>query len=855
MVRFLVGLLIAIFMVSPVNATEIKTEEAPKPELKETVPITAGAVLKEYQWQTSSGHVNINVIEVDLKNPHVQVDVIPGAGKLTQRLNVSAMAKNTGSAAAINGDYYSMSGEGSPLGPMIMGTRLVSSPSKLENIFALGITKDRMAYIEPFTFEGKVSASSGAEFQLSGLNKTIYWEEPVGSHSHANKLHVYSDLWGGKTRGHDGSTTPTEMLVKDGQVVEIVVGEYFDHAVPEGMYILRGHGDAANFMVENFQSGDMIDIQYSIEPNRDWSMIVGGHSLLVNEGKAIPYSRNTSGLSGVRARTAAGISKDGQTLYFVGVERNTPISVGLSLTNLSKFFEEIGAWKALNLDGGGSTTMVSRPLGEWETKRVFEPEQPQERLVVNAIGIYSKAPQGQLKDLIIGGTEILLINEETNYTLKGYDEFYNPVDVKTLPVQWQETGKLGTIEENKFIARKQGATEIKATVNSTNIKIPVQVLGKSDLNTMVLTGTSSANVTGSQKQLQLNLSTKSGESRQVPAHLVDWQVHGIEGHVSPQGVLTIQDTKGSDIGFVVARYQGFSAPLVLQFQGEREVLEFDSMQGISYEGVPQGVLGEISLVNDPENSSGQVTKLAYDFTKGQGTTAAYVRFVGDGIPVDDTTEGFAVSIYGNKGNEWLRAELQDGSGNIHRLDLSSGINWLGWKTLQVSTKDLTKPVSLKRIYLAVPEEQKGQRSLQGSILMKGLTFTYGTKGTEPSEQQVLELTIGQKILKIDGNETEMDVAPVVIEGRTMVPVRFISEALGSSVLWDGDTRNATVIKERRWIDLWPGEDIMVVDGTAVSLDVEPQIMHGRTMLPLRAVAESLDLSIQWDPETKKITLE
>lgn len=855
MIRLITALLIAVFMVLPVHTTKMQAmAQTSRPELKETTPITSGAVLKEYQWQTSSGHVNINVIEVDLNNPHVHVEVIPGGGRLTQRLNVSAMARNTGAAAAINGDFFNTRAEGVPIGPMVMGSRLVSSPAVLQGIFALGITRDRTAYIEPFSFQGKVTAPTGVEFQLSGLNKTVYWEEPAGIHSHANKLHLYNDLWGGTTRGHDSWTTPTEMLVKDGRVVEIVTGRYFDYPVPQGTYILRGHGEAARFIADNFQPGDMVDIQYSINPNRDWTMVVGGHALLVDNGVLVPYTRDLAALGGVRARTAAGISRDGKTLYLVGVERNTPISVGLSLTNLSKFFEEIGAWRAINLDGGGSATMVSRPLGEWDTRRVFAPEQPQERLVVNAIGIYSKAPQGQLKGLLIGGADLLLINEEASYTLKGYDEYYNPVDVKTLPAKWQEAGNIGNLEGNRFIAGKPGLTEIIAGVNSTNVRMPVQVIGKQDVSAMVLTYSSNINLSGNQRQLELVLKTKSGESRQVPTNLVQWQFHRLKGHVSPQGILTIEDTMGSSIGFVVARYQGFSAPLALQFQGEADVFSFNTLQGIAFEGFPQGVLGNVFLANDPANPQAQVTRLEYDFTRGQGTNAAYVRFAENGLLIDDIAQGFGVSIHGNNGNEWIRAEVQDGSGTIHRLDLTPGVNWTGWRKLQVNTASLTRPATLKRIYVAVPEEQRGQRSLQGSILLKGLTFTYGAREAEPSQQQILELRIGQKTLMVNGAKTEMDVAPVVVNGRTLVPVRFISQALGSSVLWDGAARNATVIKGRRWIDLWPGEAVMVVDGNGVNLDVAPQLIQGRTMLPLRAVAESLDLSVHWDPQTLKITL-
>lgn len=848
--KLFIVLLLIIFIVLPVYAADTLH----KAELKAISPITSGAILKEYHWQTSNGNVVINVIEIDLNNPNIKVGSILGAGQFTKRLNVSAMAENTGAVAAVNGDFYNTQGEGVPVGTMVIDTRLASSSPILQNIFSFGISIDGKAYIEQFSFSGKVIAPNGVGFQLSGLNKTVYLEEPTGANSHVNKLHLYNDLWGGKTRGDGSFTTPTEMLLKDGKVVEILPGKYFDYAVPEEMYILRGHGDAAKFLTNNFRSGDIIDIQYSIEPDRNWSMMIGGHALLVNDGKAIPYSRNTTSLDGIRARTAVGISKNQKTLYLVGIERKTPISVGLNLTDLSKFIEKIGVWKAMNLDGGGSTTMVSRPLGEWKTEKVFETEQTIERLVVNAIGIYSIAPQGQLNGLLIDGKRLVLINETVKYSIKGFDEYYNPVDLNNISVKWNETDGLGILQQNMFLANKPGRTEITASINSIDIKIPVQVVSKNDIDRMVLTISSNATISGSQRHLDLEMITKSGESRQVPTDLVDWQVYGLIGQVSSEGILTIQNTKNNAFGFVVARYQGFSAPLTLQFKGQQEVFAFNELQGISLETYPLGVLAKISLVNYPGEPLKKVIKLDYDFTKGQGTTAAYIKFEGGGIPVDIAAESIAVSIFGNFGNEWVRAELQDGNGNIHRLDLSSGVNWSSWKTLEVSTKGITKPISLKRIYVVVSDEKKDVRNIQGSILIKGLTFTYSNDAVVLPKQQILELMIGQKTLIADGIETKMDVAPLAIDGRTLVPIRFISEALGSSVQWDKKTGRVTIINKRTWIDLWPGEKQMIVDGKTVYLDVSSQIIQNRTMIPLRAVAESMNLSVQWDPATKKITL-
>ncbi|SMB85004.1 Copper amine oxidase N-terminal domain-containing protein [Desulfonispora thiosulfatigenes DSM 11270] len=698
MFRFLTILLMTLVMMIP-NVSEAAQNGVP--QLTEQTPITAGAVLKKYDWQTKPGLAKIHVMEIDLRNPYVQINSISGSGKLTQRLNVSAMAKYTGAIAAINGDFYNTKAEGSPIGPMVMGDRLVTSSSHLQGWYALGITKDRKASIDAFSFDGKVAAPTGAVFKLSGLNKTIYWEEPGGIHSHANKLHLYNDLWGGTTRGNDEHTIPTEMLIKNGVVQAISQDKYFDFAVPEGMYILRGHGDSAKFILDNFKVGDPVDLDYSISPDKNWSMVVGGHALLADNGKAVPYTKDLSSLGGIRARTAAGISQDGNILYLVGVEGRTTNSVGISLKDLASFFEHIGVWKALNLDGGGSTTMVSRPLGDSETQKVFATEQKTERMVISGIGVYSDAPTGtKIQGLKAPEKEqMFLINEEARFSLKAYDEYYNPIDANNFPIIWQEVGNLGNVVENKFIPAKSGKTEISASIDNQSIKFPIKIIGRDDIDQMEVTGTPGANAAGDTKELSITMKTKYGETKKVPAYSVDWEFFNFYGQVSPDGTLTINDTMGNAVGFVVARYEGFSAPFILQFSGNE-----------------------------------------------QGT-----------VP---------------------------GAG----------------------------------------------------------------------EHKTLELTIGKKTLQAGGANLEMDVAPVIIGGRTLVPVRFISEALGAKVNWEAEANNVTIVKEKNWIDLWPENNFMVVNGKTNSLDVAPKIIEGRTMLPLRAVSESLNLKVEWDEKNQTIKL-
>ena len=842
-------------------AAAIEAVPVGKPELLTSTPVTDGAILKQYNWQTTKGPVKIFVTEIDLRNPYIELAAIPGKGKLTERLNVTAMARNTKAVAAINGDYYNTSGEGVPIGPMATDGRLLASPAKLSGWHALGITDKRQAYIESFTFTGQVTAPDGAEFELAGLNKTAYWEQPDGSHSHVDKLHLYNDLWGGKTRGEDSYSTPTEILVEDGKVTDIIEGEYFNFAVPEGAYILRGHEKAAEFLLNNFQIGTPIDIDYEISPDQNWTTIIGGYSLLVDKGKTVSLSKDVlASLDGLRARSAAGISKDGKTIYLVGVEGRTETSKGLSLGNLATFFEELGAWQAINFDGGGSSTMAVRPLGEWQAERVFAPEQTNERLVVNALGVYSTAPQGKPQGLIIPNSPVALIGETIDFSLKAYDQYFNPLDVEKLPVIWTKNGEVGTLNGNQFVANRPGLAEITAGVDQASTRLALEVVGKREVNRLNLTANRTGQIAlGQPVSLTLTLQTATGKTRQIPTALIDWQFNNLKGEVSPDGKLTVREAGSSGNGIVVARYQGFSAPLPLTISKEVPIPTLNQSEELSFLSYPEEVTGEIRQVADPSSGKDEpVIALEYNFTKvtDDVTAAAYLKLGADGILIDQEAKNLALDVYGNKGIQWLRAELVDAAGNISRVDLANPIDWEGWQTIALDTSKLTnKPLTLKRIYVVTTDREQEQKASQGTLLFKNLRLRYDRQQAPTAKHPVsLKLTIGQKQMTVNNTPMEMDVAPVIVSGRTLVPVRFISQALNGIVLWDGKTNNATILQAGNWIDLWLEDQLMVVNGQAETLDVAPELINDRTMLPLRALAETLGLTVQWHPETQGITL-
>ena len=100
----------------------------------------------------------------------------------------------------------------------------------------------------------------------------------------------------------------------------------------------------------------------------------------------------------------------------------------------------------------------------------------------------------------------------------------------------------------------------------------------------------------------------------------------------------------------------------------------------------------------------------------------------------------------------------------------------------------------------------------------------------------------------------LDVPPEIVNGRTVVPLRFIGEQLGASFEWDGETRQITYTKDDTTILLWIGQNRAVVNGEELTLDVPPEIINGRTVVPLRFIGEQLGASFEWEGTTQTITI-
>lgn len=151
--------------------------------------------------------------------------------------------------------------------------------------------------------------------------------------------------------------------------------------------------------------------------------------------------------------------------------------------------------------------------------------------------------------------------------------------------------------------------------------------------------------------------------------------------------------------------------------------------------------------------------------------------------------------------------------------------------------------------------------------------TYGTKDGDCVDTQVLaymqEMAKNAKPLieapvqedkkedikvLVFGKELATDVPAFILNGRTLVPMRAVFEALGATVYWNEDTRTVTAVSGVDVISLEINNPMMTKNGKNITLDVPATIREGRTMVPVRAVSESFGLQVLWDEKGRVVSV-
>lgn len=141
------------------------------------------------------------------------------------------------------------------------------------------------------------------------------------------------------------------------------------------------------------------------------------------------------------------------------------------------------------------------------------------------------------------------------------------------------------------------------------------------------------------------------------------------------------------------------------------------------------------------------------------------------------------------------------------------------------------------------------------------TFTVKT-GSEiykpGSFKHFIMLTLESPNMSVDGINQEVDpgrgTVPLVISGRTMVPIRAVVEAMDGTVEWDGNTKKITLKARENTVEMWLGKTEIKVNGQSKKMDIAPTSKNERTYVPVRFAAENLNCKVDWINSTKEAVI-
>lgn len=341
--------------------------EIPKTYSNTTERVVIPGVVYGHQRRADSFGPNVvNYLVISTRYTGIEVKLALAQNRVFGSEHVSNMGERLGAIAAVNGAFFAS--DGRPLGVIMIDGELVSEP--FANRTALGLGKNKLV-MDGVSLESEVMQNGVFLTKVTGLNRPRLQDELV----------VYTAAYGSHTRTNDFGH---EVIVVDGVVTALQTG---NSPIPKNGLVLSGHG-VNKSLLSQIAIGDELNVNLELTP--DWQaegidQIIGGGPRLVRDGRLDitgEIERFRDDITKGRApRTALGITEDGKLLLVTVNGRQPNISVGMSLTELANLLMELGAVQAMNLDGGGSTTMVIRNLV------LNLPSDGKERPVSNAIVI------------------------------------------------------------------------------------------------------------------------------------------------------------------------------------------------------------------------------------------------------------------------------------------------------------------------------------------------------------------------------------------------------------------------------------------------------------------------------------
>lgn len=698
--RQLFAVILSLLILCSSSFADVIYENAQSRTLTRGVTHTYIEKLAENGWQ------KINVIKADLSDSNVDVGVLYSSKGISYRSTLSAIAKESNVVAAVNADFFDMTkpaGRTSPLGLTVSEGEVISSPSHDTALAALAEV-DGKWLADYFTMQLKLKADNGNSMDILHINKY----HPTSS------IVMYTPAWGSNT---PGDTSACEMTVIDG-VVTALTENSNNTAIPENGYVLRVDPKINNFFAENFKVGDKAEISLEIFPSGKIENAIGGGTVLCSNGKIHKF---TNEITGKHPRTAAGVSEDGKTLFLVTVEGRESNTPGMTQTELANLMLSIGAYTAINFDGGGSTEMVARDKSGG-TQIVNTPSEGTERAISTALGIKAAGTDGVFSSMeLMLSKDIVFCGDYVEVWATPLDSYYNPI---LIDGALSYSADSGYFVDNRYYPDKKGEHEITVTCQDVTAKITVKATD--DLRTLV---TYPSSFTGTNAKINVIGIDSNGFRSDISPQSVSFDIKG-------DGTVNNGDINCNGSVTVTASFNGKTAySYGNNGQTKQENYSFDIKQPtllLYPDQISGSVTEEKSIVR-----SGKSACLSYDFSNpnATGTKAVYMNFNKD-IPLSGA-KYITMWVYGDNSRQWLRAQIDGSDGTVYRETIAESIDFEGWKYIEFKVPEKASSGYLSRVYL-VGNETANRAS--GKIYVDDITVL--SEEANPYKQVIGDYMMG-----------------------------------------------------------------------------------------------------------------
>ncbi len=391
-------------------------------------------------------------------------------------------------------------------------------------------------------------------------------------------------------------------------------GDSGNAQIPEDGFVLSGHGRQNIDLLTSMKPGDTVEVSVDIDDKwKGAQFMLGSGPQLVRNGQVhITMNESNWRASQRVARTAVAVDRTGTKVQMITVEKMT-------LREFAEYLVSLGVDRALNLDGGGSTTMVARQHGQTYATLANVPSAGSERRVSATLQAISTAPASAPARLRMDSIQAPVAVGST-VELKSHfamDEYYNTVPYRESDLTFTVTNGVGEVNGKTFRATSAGEGRIQARINGQSVgSIEVKVVNSFDR--LAITPSKLTIGTGEQHRFTADAIRTNGTNPIFDSSLVNWRVEGGIGTITPNGRFTAGNEKGT--GAIVATYGNMETRVpvtVLSTNQFRDVPNdhwaYDSLLFLKDRGILRGYADGTVKPGQPLTRSQSASMLVREF--------------------------------------------------------------------------------------------------------------------------------------------------------------------------------------------------------------------------------------------------